>query len=99
MSVFRLSVAVTPAAPDKAVLLLDLLSLLILTPVTSRNILLLPSLPHSIPYRQANVRRRKDAPCVGTATRGSLARLSRLPRCQKQSLMRLHNHWRYWHNH
>src|SRR5215468_1551072 len=80
MSVFRLSVAVTPAAPDKAVLLLDLLSLLILTPVTSRNILLLPSLPHSIPYRQANVRRRKDAQCVGTATRGSLARLSHLPR-------------------
>src|SRR5215813_12429046 len=59
---------------------LYLLSLLILTPVTSRNILLLPSLPHSIPYRQANVRRRKDAPGVGTATRGSLARLSRLPR-------------------
>src|SRR5215470_2835673 len=59
---------------------IHLLSLLILTPVTSRNILLLPSLPHSIPYRQANVRRRKDAPGVGTATRGSLARLFRLPR-------------------
>ena len=40
----------------------DLLYLLILTPVTSRNILWLPSLPHSIPYRQDNVRRRKDAP-------------------------------------
>ena len=32
----------------------------LLTPVASRNILLLQSLPNSIPYRQANVRRRKD---------------------------------------
>src|SRR5215510_3327061 len=70
-----LSVIVRPACSA-----LNLLSLLILTPVTSRNILLLPSLPHSIPYRQANVRRRKDEECVGTAARGSLARLSRLPR-------------------
>src|SRR5262249_41525278 len=60
--------------------LLDLLSLLILTPVTSRNILFLQLLSHSIPYRQYNVRRRKDAHRVGTATRGSLERLSRLPR-------------------
>src|SRR5262245_61626609 len=58
---------------------INLLSLLILIPVTSRNILLLPSLPNSIPYRQDNERRRKDEQCVGTATRGSLARLSRLP--------------------
>src|SRR5215510_5335243 len=50
-----------------------------LTPITSHNILLLPSLPHSIPYRQANVRRRKDAPRVDTAARGSLERLSRFP--------------------
>src|SRR5262249_56775734 len=49
-----------------ATVLLNLLSLLILTLITSRNILLLPSLPHSIPYRQANVRRRKDALHVGT---------------------------------
>jgi len=46
----------------------------LLTPVTFRNILLLPSLPHSIPYRQDNVRRRKDAHRVGTAARGSLER-------------------------
>src|SRR5215471_18595143 len=47
----------------------------LLSPVTSRNILLLQSLPNSIPYRQDNVRRRKDAHRVGTATRGSTARL------------------------
>src|SRR6266851_8854134 len=52
----------------------------LLTPVTSRNVLLLQSLPNSIPDRQANVRRRKDAHRVGTAARGSLERLSRLPR-------------------
>ena len=52
----------------------------LLTPVTSRNILLLPSLPNSIPYRQDNVRRRKDAHRVGTAARGNIGRLSRLPR-------------------
>src|SRR5439155_537693 len=52
----------------------------LVTPVTSRNILLLQSLPNSIPYRQANVRRRKDAHCVGTAARGSIKRLYRLPR-------------------
>ena len=34
----------------------------------------------SIPYRQDNVRRRKDAPRVGTAARGSVERLYRLPR-------------------
>src|SRR2546428_6598852 len=59
---------------------INLLYLLILTPVTSHNILCLQSLPNSIPYRQDNVRRRKDAHRVGTAARGSLARLSRLPR-------------------
>src|SRR5215475_806810 len=48
--------------------------------VTSRNILLIQSLPNNIPYQQDNVRRRKDAPRVGTAARGSLERLSRLPR-------------------
>ena len=32
----------------------------LLTPFASRNLLLLQSLPNSIPYRQANVRRRKD---------------------------------------
>src|SRR2546422_6911224 len=60
--------------------LIDLLYLLFLTPVTSHNILLLQLLPNSIPYRQDNVRRRKDAHRVGTAARGSIARLSRLPR-------------------
>jgi hypothetical protein len=45
----------------------------LLTPITSRNILLLPSLPHSIPYRQDNVRRRKDDPGVGTAARRIVA--------------------------
>src|SRR6266446_6953148 len=59
---------------------INLLSVPLLPPIASRNLLLLPSLPNSIPYRQANVRRRKDEPCVGTAARGSLARLSRLPR-------------------
>src|SRR5262249_31378742 len=52
----------------------------LLTLVTSRNILLLQSLPNSIPDRQDNVRRRKDELRVGTAARGSIARLSRLPR-------------------
>src|SRR5919108_6534830 len=52
----------------------------LLFPVTSRNLLSLQSLPHSIPYRQDNVRRRKDAYRVGTAARGSRERLSRLPR-------------------
>jgi hypothetical protein len=51
----------------------------LLFPVTSRNLLSLQSLPHSIPYRQDNVRRRKDAYRVGTAARGSRERLSRLP--------------------
>src|SRR5262249_60243674 len=35
----------------------------LLTPVTSRNISSLQSLPHSIPYRQDKVRRRKDGFC------------------------------------
>src|SRR6516165_3186077 len=47
----------------------------LLTRVTFRNILLLPSLPNSMPYRQDNVRRRKDAHRVGTAARGNLERL------------------------
>src|SRR5690349_16037734 len=51
----------------------------LLTSITSRNVLFLQSLPHSIPYRQANVRRRKDDTCVGTATRSIVKRLSRVP--------------------
>src|SRR5262249_18249421 len=51
----------------------------ILAPATSRNLLSLQSLPHSIPHQQDKVRRRKDAHRVGTAARGSLERLSRLP--------------------
>src|SRR5215510_7335698 len=53
---------------------------LLLTPVASRNLLLLQSLPDSIPYRPANVRRRKDEHCVGAAARGLGERLSRVPR-------------------
>jgi hypothetical protein len=41
----------------------------LLTPVASRNLLLYQSLPTRIRYRQAKVRRRKDDPGVGTATR------------------------------
>src|SRR4030095_8999008 len=52
----------------------------LLPPIASHNLLLYQSLPNSIPYRQVNVRRRKDEPCVGTAARGSMERLSRLPR-------------------
>src|SRR5262249_15340175 len=52
----------------------------VLAPVTSRNLLSLQSLTNSVPYRQDNVRRRKDAYRVGTAARGSRERLSRLPR-------------------
>src|SRR6266705_707749 len=73
------------AAQDMAVHGIDLAGIIptvspLLIPVTSHNILLLTSLPNSIPYRQDNVRRRKDEPRVGTAARGSLERLSRLPR-------------------
>src|SRR5882724_11934323 len=52
----------------------------LLTPAASRNVSLLQSLPTSIPYRQGNVRRRKDDPCVGTAARRNVERLSRFPR-------------------
>jgi hypothetical protein len=52
----------------------------LLSPVASRNALLLQSLPNSIPYRQAKVRRRKDDHRVGTAARGIMERLYRLPR-------------------
>src|SRR5919108_6312664 len=51
----------------------------LLTSITSRNVLFLQSLPNSIPYRQDNVRRRKDDTCVGTATRSIVERLSRVP--------------------
>src|SRR5437879_3876361 len=52
----------------------------LLTPTASRNVLFLQSLPTSIPYRQGNVRRRKDDPRVGTAARRNVERLSRFPR-------------------
>src|SRR6266568_2387661 len=52
----------------------------LLTPAASRNLSLLQSLPTSIPYRQGNVRRRKDDPCVGTAARRNVERLYRFPR-------------------
>src|SRR5215468_7370536 len=53
----------------------------LLTPVSSRNALLLQSLPTNTPFWQVNSRRRKDDTCVGTAARGIVERLSRLPRC------------------
>jgi len=52
----------------------------LLTPVASRNLLLLQSLPTLISHRQDNVRRRKDVHRVGTAARGGRERLFRLPR-------------------
>src|SRR5215475_4122456 len=51
----------------------------LLTLVTSRNILLLQSLPNSIPDRQDNGRRRKDDTHVGTAARGHVEQLYRFP--------------------
>jgi hypothetical protein len=41
-----------------------------LTPIASRNLLLLLSLPTRIQHRQAKARRRKDEHHVGTAARG-----------------------------
>jgi len=55
---------------EKIDCLLDLLYALLLTPVASRNLLLYQSLPISIACRHANVRRRKDDPPMGTASRG-----------------------------
>lgn len=52
----------------------------LLTPIASRNILLLQSPPDITPYRPAKVRRQKDEHPVGTATRGITERLSRLSR-------------------
>src|SRR5438132_13952883 len=52
----------------------------LLPPVSSRNTLLLQSLPTNTPFWQVNSRRRKDGTCVGTAARGIVERLSRLPR-------------------
>src|SRR5712691_12460975 len=51
-----------------------------LTPVSSRNALLLQSLPTTTSFWQGNARRRKDDTRVGTAARGIVERLSRLPR-------------------
>src|SRR5215831_6541819 len=52
----------------------------LLTPVSSRNALLLQSLPTNTPFWQVNARRRKDDIRVGTAARGIVERWSRLPR-------------------
>src|SRR5262249_52530416 len=52
----------------------------LLTPVSSRNALFLQSLPTNTPFWQVNSRRRKDDTRVGTAARGIVERLSRLPR-------------------
>src|SRR5262245_1797940 len=51
----------------------------LLPPVASRNLLLYHSLPTHMPYREAKVRRRKDDTRVGTAARGNVERLSRVP--------------------
>src|SRR2546430_6334849 len=51
----------------------------LLTPASSRNALLLQSLPTNTPFWQVNSRRRKDDTRVGTAARGIVERLSRLP--------------------
>jgi hypothetical protein len=51
----------------------------LLTLIASRNLLLYQSLPTRMPYREAKVRRRKDDTSVGTAARGNVARLSRVP--------------------
>src|SRR6516165_2085850 len=52
----------------------------LLTPIASHNFLLYQSLPTIITYRQGKVRRRKDDTCMGTASRGIVERLSRVPR-------------------
>src|SRR5690348_2658294 len=59
---------------------LDLLSASHLILVASRNLLLYQSLPTTIRYRQAKVRRRKDGTGVGAAARGLVERLYRVPR-------------------
>src|SRR4029453_17119077 len=51
----------------------------LLTPVSSRNALLLQSLPTNTPFWQVNSRRRKDDTRVGTAARGIVARLPLFP--------------------
>src|SRR5262247_3768009 len=48
--------------------------------IVSRNLLLYPSLPVSIPYGYALLRRRNDDTGVGPATRGSVEGLHRVPR-------------------
>src|SRR6267143_152070 len=58
----------------------NLLYLSLLTPVASPNPLLYQSLPTSIHNRHAKLRRRKDDPYMGTAARGIIERLSRVPR-------------------
>ena len=49
----------------------------LLSPAPSYNLLLLQSLPANTPYRQGNVRRRKDDTRVGTGARGNVERLYR----------------------
>src|SRR6266478_6298793 len=52
----------------------------LLSPTSSHNLLLLQSIPTNTPYRQGNVRRRKDDTRVGTAARRNVERLSCFPR-------------------
>src|SRR5215831_13306462 len=61
---------------DRAQLLIDLIDLLyasLLPPVASRNLLLYQSLPITIRYRHAFLRRRKDDPGMGPAARSLTA--------------------------
>src|SRR4051812_45705296 len=52
----------------------------LLSLASSHNLLLLQSPPTNTPYRQGNVRRRKDDTRVGTAARRNVERLSCFPR-------------------
>src|SRR4029434_7537435 len=73
------STFLTRSAQFIAVALIPTVSHLLI-PIASRNLLLLLSLPTRIQHRQAKARRRKDEHHVGTAARGIIERLSRLPR-------------------
>jgi hypothetical protein len=55
----------------------------LLTPVSSRNTLLLQSLPTNTPFWQVNARRRKDDTRVGTAARGIVICQIGVPDCHK----------------
>src|SRR5882724_1814057 len=76
------AVAAAPTAYSSILLCsyLYLLSLPLLTPIASRNVLLYQSLPTSVRYRHANFRRRNDDTGVGTAARRMTEGRHRFPR-------------------